>query len=134
MVVTDARIRVTGARELRKALRDAPDEFTAQLKLAYRSSGAIVTTRARSEAPVDTGDLRDSVRTLGGKTKAVVAAGKGKTKDYAGRIHFGDPNPGIEANPFIHEALEREWDRVYAYFEEAVDAVVATVTTNRFGR
>lgn len=122
-------IKVRNARELRRALRNADPELKKQLRTAYRSSASIVSVRARRDAPVLSYDLRDSIRPLGGVSKAVVAIGKGRSKDYAGRNIFGDPDPGIEANDFPFEALRLEWPKVYAHFEQAVDKVADTIDT-----
>lgn len=122
-------IKVRNARELRRALRNADPGLKKQLRTAYRSSASIVSVRARRDAPVLSGDLRDSIRPLGGVSKATVAAGKGRTRDYAGVIHYGWPAHGIEPQEFLHEALEREWPKVYAHFEQAVDKVADTIDT-----
>lgn len=121
-------IKVTGAKELRKAIKRAEDHDLAdELGKAYRSASSIVSNRSRIQAPFQSGDLRSSIRPLGGKTSAIVAAGRGKTTDYAGVIHYGWPGHNITAQPFIHQALKSEWDLVYDTFVDAIDAVTKKI-------
>lgn len=115
-------IRVTGAKELRRAIKKAEDRgLKDALKKAYRDSATLVSDASKLRAPVQSGDLRNSIRPLGGIGKAVVAAGRGRTNDYAGVIHYGWPARGITAQPFIHEALKTKWDAVVDSFETAID-------------
>ena len=121
-------VKVTGAKELRAAIKKAEDQDLGQeLAKAYRGAANIVTERSRLNSPTQSGDLRNSIRSLGGKTRAIVAAGQGRTNDYAGVIHYGWPARKITPQPFIHEALKSEWDRVYDTFEEAIDAVTKKI-------
>lgn len=128
MADRSARIEVTGARELRRAIKRAENKgLNAELKTAYRDAANIVVRSSKSNAPVLSGDLRSSIRPLGGASKSVVAAGRGRTNAYAGVIHYGWPARNITAQPFIHEALKTEWDRVYATFEDAIDQVTTRI-------
>lgn len=117
------RIEVTGAKELRRKLKKAADEdMTAELAQAYDTARRIVVGSAKANAPILIGDLRDSIRGVGGKTRATVAAGKGRTTDYAGVIHYPN-NRGIEPDQFLYDGLRDEWDFVYRTFDDAVDRV-----------
>jgi hypothetical protein len=121
-------IKITGARELRKALKQAEDhDLQGELKRAYQAAGKIVADSSKIKAPVRSGDLRASIRPLGGATRTVVAAGRGTTNVYAGVIHYGWPGHGITAQPFIHQALRSEWDDVYDTFTDAVDRVTRNI-------
>ena len=126
----DVKVEITGAKELRRAIRRAEGpELRKNLRSAYKSSAGIVSTRAESVAPALSGDLRSSIRPLGSQSKAQVAAGRGRSKDYAGVIHYGWPARGIEPQEFLHEALEREWDNVYDFFEQALEEIGRTLST-----
>lgn len=123
-------VKITGARELRRAIKQAEGpELKAALKKAHKDSAGVVSKRARWVVPVRSGDLRSSIRPLGSQTKAQVAAGKGRTRDYAGVIHYGWPGHGIEAQPFLHEALEDEWDDVYKTFVDAIEKIGRELST-----
>lgn len=123
-----AGIKVTGAKELRSRIRKAENQgLKSALKVAYRDAANIVVRSARPNAPVRSGALRASIRPLGGATSSVVAAGRGRTSDYAGVIHYGWPARNITPQPFIHEALRDEWDKVYSTFEDAIDDVTKRI-------
>jgi len=66
---------------------------------------------------------------LATQTKSVVAIGKGRSRDYAGRVIFGDPNPGIHSNEFPHEALRDKWPIVYDFFEDAIERLGSKIST-----
>lgn len=122
------RIEVTGARELRRAIKKAEnDGLKDELKQAYRDAAKIIVSESKSNAPVLSGDLKSSIRPLGGITSAVVAAGRGRTNNYAGVIHYGWPAHNISPQPFIHHALDTEWDRIYRAFETAIDDVTTKI-------
>lgn len=128
MTDKSVRIEVTGAKELRRAIKKAEnDGLKAELKQAYRDAARIIVSESKSNVPVLSGDLRSSIRPLGGATSAVVAAGRGRTRDYAGVIHFGWPAHNISPQPFIHHAIATEWDRVYQSFETAIDDVTRKI-------
>lgn len=128
MVDKSVRIEVTGARELRRAVKKAQDDgLTKELKGAYRDAAKIVTSESKQNVPVLSGDLRSSIRPLGGTASAQVAAGRGRTRDYAGVIHFGWPAHNIKPHPFIHDAISTEWDRIYKAFENAIDDVIKQI-------
>ena len=119
----DVGVKVTGAKELRAKIKQAEDtDLKGELKQAYRDTATLIVTAARQRAPEQSGDLKASIRPLGGVTSAVVAAGNARVP-YAAPIHWGWPKRGITAQPFIGEALKDEWDRVADTFEAAVDRV-----------
>ena len=123
-------VKITGAKELRKAIRKAESsDLKKKLRGAYKSSAGVVSTRAKQLTPVQSGDLRNSIRPLGTQTRAQIAAGKGKTRDYAGVIHYGDPHRGIEAQEFIHEAMSDEWRQVTDFFVNAMNEISKELST-----
>lgn len=122
------RIEVTGARELRRKIKQAEDQgLKDQLKKAYKDAANIVARSGRLKAPERSGDLASSIRSMNQTTRAVVAAGRGRTTDYAGVIHYGWPAHNITPQPFLHQALKDDWDRVYDTFTDAVDRVVEDI-------
>lgn len=136
-------IRITGGRELRRALRTAEGDLD-DLKEAHAKVAAIVATAARAAAPVRTGKLAESIRPNAGQRYARVSVGNNrKSKSgipYAGPIHWGWPtgSPKLPAklqqirsrewfiapNPFVvdaAQATEPQWSRIYL---DAVDDIV----------
>ena len=121
---------MTGAKELRRAVRRAENRgLSAALRDAYRDSSSVVANRSKIHAPRRSGALRSSVRAQATTTKAVVVAGRGRTNGYAGVIHFGWPARNITAQPFIHESLKSEWDKVVDTFEDALAKLADDVST-----
>lgn len=81
-------------------------------KVTYFTEG-----RAKMEAPVDTGVLRDSIMAEADETFGIVFTGI----EYAGYVEFGTRK--MAANPFMRRAAEaglRELDRV-------TDAIVRAI-------
>lgn len=123
-------VRITGAKELRREIRRAEGPGLKEaLKRAYKESAGVVSTSARREAPVLSGDLRSSIRPLGSQTRAQVAAGRGRSNNYAGVIHYGWPGHNIEAQSFLHEALADEWPEVHETFEKALEKLGKEIST-----
>lgn len=112
-------VKVTGAKELRKAIRQVEDAaakkgMQADLKGAYRTAARVVEVAAKTEAPRRSGRLAGSIKAKGTTTGASIVAGGTKAVPYAGPIHYGWPSrPNrskgwrggpIAANPFLTRA------------------------------
>lgn len=127
-------IKVSNARELRSAIRKmGRQELGDDLKKANKAAAETVADRAKTvTVPVDSGNLKKSIRALGSKTKGQVKAGaaRGGTRDYAGIVHYGDPNRGRDPQPFLHEAASDEWNEVMAAYEAALDKISKSLSTN----
>lgn len=122
-----AGVRVEGARELRRAIRQSESDLRSELKKANKEAAETVAQEAKSKTvPVRDGDLKNSISALGSQTKGQVKAGKASrnTKDYAGVIHYGDPSRGIRPQPFLHEAMGEKWDEVFSKYEKALEKIV----------
>ncbi len=127
MADRSVRVEVTGARELRRKLKAATDtDLPNQLKQAYRDVEANEVGNIRRVAPVESGDLRDSIRGTRAGTKASVVIGKGKVNEYAGVIIFPN-NRGIRPNPFPYNVLRSDWPWIARTFEDAVDDVTRKI-------
>lgn len=125
-------VKVEGARELRAAIKKAEaTDLRDELKAAYRDISTMVADEAIRRVPIgETGDLRDSIRPLGGITSASVAAGNGTSVPYAGVIEWGWPDRYIVAAAYLRLALGTEWPRVYKRLEQALDHISARISTN----
>jgi hypothetical protein len=115
-------IKVTGAKETRRALRGFGDDLS-DLKDVHTQIARMVVTEAQGRAPVRFGALRRSIRGSGTQTRATVKAGK-KRVPYAGPIHFGWPDRNIKPQPFLYEALDSRKGEVIDNYKKAVDKAV----------
>ena len=125
MAARQTGVKVTGAAELRRALRRMGDDL-ADLKAVHREASEMVAGEARSGAPVLTGRLRKTIRSGATKTRAYVSAGR-KAVPYAAPIHFGWPARNIEAQPFLYDASDAKAEDVAALYIKRVDELVRRV-------
>lgn len=126
-------VKVTGAKELRRIARKAERKDAQKaLREGHKAASAIVSDHAkRRTVPVgDTGRLERSIRALGSQTKGQVAAG-GARAPYAGRIHYGDPTPGIRPQPFLTDAVADKLGDVRDEVEDLYVAVARLLATTR---
>lgn len=117
-----ARVEVTGARELRLALK----RMGADLKEMQRTNKAAaqpVADRARQIVPHLTGTLSASIRPTATQKEGAVLAGS-RAVPYAGPIHFGWPSRNISPQPFLYNALDDRRDEVLDVYSERVDDLV----------
>lgn len=123
-------VKVDGARELRAALKKAGIDLTDEIKDAHADVADVVFARARQLVPVAPvsmtsavpGLLKDTLRTSGTKTAAIVRAGKKKVP-YAGPIHWGWFKRNIKPSLFLSRAAaetEQAWINVYNKFIDDV--------------
>lgn len=112
----DQRIRVTGLSQTLRQL-SAAGASADDLKDLMVSIGEIVVRAATP--PEDSGTLASTLRTGRGKTKAVVRAG-GARAPYAGVIHYGWPAHGIEAQPFLTDALADNRSKIFDRLDDGI--------------
>lgn len=118
-------VEVTGARELRAALRRM-GESLGDLKDTHRAAGELVSERARSIVPHVSGRLGKSIRLSVRKSGVSVLAGR-MTVPYAPPIHFGWPRRNIRPQPFLYDALDDRREAVARVYSQRVGALVARV-------
>ena len=118
-------VQVTGAKELRKALKNMGNDLS-DLTALHRELAEMVAQAARSRVPVRSGALRDSIRGKGAKTRASVQAGA-RMVPYAGPIHFGWPARNISPQPFLYDALEARKREVVNRYEDRIGDLVKKV-------
>lgn len=133
MARTDFDVRVEGAKELRRAIRQMErKDLKDELKRANKEAAETVAERAKTKTvPVRSGDLKRAISALGSQTKGQVKVGgaRANTRDYAGVIHYGDPKRGIKPQPFLHEAASDEWDEVRKKYEKALNRIAVELST-----
>ena len=135
-------VKVTGAKELRKAIRQLEDAaakkgMQADLKGAYRTAARAVEVQAKMEAPRRSGRLAGSIKAKGTTTGATIVAGGLKAVPYAGPIHYGWPSrPNkskgwrggpIKANPFLTRAAAGSIDIVRDVLADELQRVLDKV-------
>jgi len=138
-------VKVTGAKELRKAIRQIEDAaakkgMQADLKGAYRTAARAVEVAAKTEAPRRSGRLAGSIKAKGTTTGASIVAGGLKSVPYAGPIHYGWPSrPNrrrgwrggpIAANPFLTRAANDSVDVVRELLEQELQRVLDRMMPN----
>lgn len=137
LVVPVAAIRVSGAKELRAALKEANDrELNRALRDAHEASAQIVIDAALPNIPVRSGRLRGSA-----EPKGTLAGGSALLDtEYAGAVHWGrktgnvgsppgnHPGPNvIQGRPVVWEAAQAKTPEITAQFEQEMDALCAEV-------
>lgn len=118
-------VRVNGLRETVRSL----EKFGVQasdLKAAFKRIGSFITDDARSLAPVKTGRLAASIRPSNTKNKSIIRAG-GARIPYAGVIHYGWPGHGIEANPFMTDAIDKNEAKVKEMMEDELNRLIRSL-------
>jgi hypothetical protein len=135
----DFTVTVTGAKELRRALREIEDKaakkgMQADLKAEYRTAARVVEIAAKQEAPRRSGRLAGSIKAKGTTTGGAVVAGGLKAVPYAGPIHWGWPSrPNrarrwrggpIAANQFMVRAALGSRDQVAEILEEGLRRMI----------
>lgn len=87
----DIKVNITGAKELDKLLKEAPDLMNQYLQEALIDATAILEGASASEAPVDTGYLRRNIRsTIHEESSEIrVMEPGGQELEYAKWVHDG---------------------------------------------
>lgn len=117
----DVSMRVVGLSRTVRQLERA-GAGAGELRDLMQAIGQLVVDAA--DAPTDTGTLATTVRAGRGKTKAVVRAG-GARAPYAGVVHYGWPERGITAQPFLTDALQNRRAAILAALDEGIGALLA---------
>jgi hypothetical protein len=124
MATGAARVQVTGAKELRAALRRAGADVKDMTRI-NKSVAEIVAADARQKAPARSGRLRKSIRAGGRQSAGYVSAGRSRTVPYAGPIHYGWPARNIESQPFLLDAMgAKEGEVIRQYQDHIADLVI----------
>lgn len=112
------RLRVEGLTKTVRAL-EAAGTASEEMRDLMHKLGMIVVSEARGRVPAESGSLRASIRAGRGKTKAVVRAGS-RAVPYAGVIHHGWYAHGIEAAPFLKDALIAKRSSVFNELDQGI--------------
>lgn len=115
-------ITIQGIDKLRRALVKLDEAAKEDFKAAGKTAAEIVERQARSEVPVRSGNLRNTIRSSGQQRGGVVSAGRAKVP-YAGPIHFGWGRRRIHPNPFLYRAADKRADEVVEAYLSQVYAI-----------
>lgn len=121
-----ARIEVTGAKELRAALRRAGADVRDMSKVNKAVAGTVA-EEARRRSPIRSGRLRRSIRPGGRQTAGYVSAGRKGTVPYAGPIHYGWPARNIAAQPFLLDAMGAKEAEVVRQYQDYIGELVVRI-------
>lgn len=114
-------IEVEGARELKRIIRKLnKQELRDEMKEANFNAASIIADEAADRAPKRTGRLANSIRANKAVAYGAVKAGSAARVPYAGPIHYGWSARGIQAQPFIHEAIDARLGKAREGYEEAI--------------
>lgn len=122
MAGTKPGIEVEGGPQLRRAFKKLGDRAD-DLKELHGDIGAMVEQTAESLVPVQSGTLRESIRSSKRKTGATVLAGR-RGVPYAGPIHFGWRARNIEPQPFLYDALDSRRDEIAKKYADGIGRLV----------
>jgi hypothetical protein len=130
-------IRVTGARQLRRTLKEFDGDLK-DLRAVHQQAADKVLARAIRTAPVRTGKLKASLVAKGNNASAVVRAAGGRAgAPYAAPVHWGWPTRPNRAkgwrggviypNPFLYEAVVEFQAEISADYLAAVDRLMGKI-------
>lgn len=97
----------TGSDELAAGLSAIADNLD-DLDTAASDTVQIVVARARRSAPTDTGNLSRSITGKGTGSTATI----GTKASYGLPVHFGVPSHNQRPQPFLHQAVDAERNRI----------------------
>lgn len=81
---------------------------------AAQKVGMFVEGQAKLNAPVDTGDLRNSISHEVESTETNSKVYVGSNKEYAATVEFGFSPKGIPAQPYLRPSVENNLDQIEA--------------------
>lgn len=126
-------VRIDGLRETLRVL-DAigGQEMRLELKKAGLDAGGLVLVDAKSEAPVRTGRLRETIRLQVLKSGVAIRSGRASVP-YSNPIHWGWVRRGIRPNPFLSRALGYNKDEIQARYMASLKRLVSESVT-KYGK
>lgn len=124
-------IRVTGLREVQKALKDLDGESQKELRLALNDAAGIVVRVAQRRTPVLSGAARSSIRATSGQREARVTAG-GRKAPYLPWLDYGGSTGRnksvkrtfIKGGRIVYPAYEQEHTNIMRLLEKRLTDLV----------
>jgi hypothetical protein len=118
-------VQVTGARELRAALKRAGISVQ-DLKDANAAVGRLVAAASKPSAPRRSGRLAGTVRATKAAGRARVNVGTAGVP-YAGPIHWGWPARHISPQPWVATTAQDTQSQWLPLYQEALEQIIATI-------
>ena len=119
------KVRVEGAEELVKDLRKMDEAAADVLMKGAKAGGKIALSDAQANCPVDSGDLKASLKLTEDKKtekRASVKVDYDKSIKYGAFVELGAR--GRPGNPFLRNAVDKNQDKINeAIVKEIADAV-----------
>lgn len=123
-------VEIEGLRDLQREVRRARDsELTKEMKKANKAAASI--PKDRSTPPRRSGSLAASVKVVNSARYAAVRAGTPKRVPYAGVIHFGWPARNIAAQPWLDEAIHKNFRDIRETYEDALHEVARLLESKK---
>lgn len=119
------KIEIEGAEKIVKVLKEMEDAAGNVLMKGARAGGKIALEYARRECPVDTGNLRNSLRLEDDKktkVKATIKVDYDKSIKYGTFVELGAR--GRPANPFLRNAVDSNMDEINREIRDTVSKAV----------
>ena len=113
----DLAVRVEGAREIRRAIRQAEGKGKAELVAIHKDAATSVAEQARRKVPTRTGRLQRTIRPNGSVARASVSAG-GARALHGRPVHSGVPSRGIRPTPFVTDAVSEQYPAIVRDIEQ----------------
>ncbi len=128
-------MKVVGAKRLARKLRRLPDEVEADVAKMVKKSGNELATIARQLVPVDTGDLKSTIKVTiedRGMAARVTAGSDEKRSIIQARTVEGGRDPasvsgGMAAQPFLNPAATYLSKRIKGRLKRAVNKAAKRV-------
>lgn len=120
-------IRVTGLREVQKALKELDGQSQKELRLALNDAAQIIVNVAQRKVPTVTGAARASIRATSGQREARVSAG-GRKAPYLPWLDYGGSTgrdrsvkrPFLRGGRYIYPAYEEQHTNVMRLLEKRI--------------
>lgn len=122
-------LRVRGGRELRSSLKRAGGDLNDFRDLNRRAAGLVMPV-AKGRTPIGPGrrgHIRDSVRSSGTRTAAIVRAGNNTRFPYANPVHWGWVRRGIKPNPWVSRAAQETEPAFTELYFEGLELIIGKV-------
>ena len=119
-----------GAKALAMSIRRIGDkELGDEMKAASKAAAEKIVPYAKRRAPVNTGNLRASIKADSTRSIARVKAGSPKKVPYARAVHSGryvsQRTKGFRTkpNPFLREAIPEAWPELVKAYTKGLNAI-----------
>lgn len=115
-------VQVSGINEVKSSLNKLGQDLESNIELNKELS-TVIAQRASAIAPKLTGALASSIVGNASGERAQIVAG-GPAVPYAGVIEYGWPEKGIQAQPYLTTAVNKNMDFVIQEYEKTIQTAI----------